>query len=124
MKTIDRIKMRRRGLGTVGLLWLVCCLTGAGLLWEKALSLEAPHSVQQHVKRIEDVKVGDYVLAKDPADSGPPTPHRVVALPRNWTEHVVHMRVQGGGELQATRMHPFWVDGNGWTNAKDLKFGD
>jgi hypothetical protein len=33
----------------------------------------------------------------------------------------VHISVQGGGELQATCSHPFWVEGKGWIYAKDLK---
>jgi hypothetical protein len=48
----------------------------------------------------------------------------VVALPRNWTEHVVHVEIDGGGELKATRNHPFWVEGRGWTAAKNLRAND
>ena len=75
-------------------------------------------------RSIEQIKVGDYVLAKDPLASGPPTPHRVIATPRNWTEHTVHVHLKGGGELQSTREHPFWVAGRGWVHAKDLEAGD
>lgn len=75
-------------------------------------------------KKIEDIRIGDYVLAKDPNDRGPPTPHRVIALPRNWTEHIVHVHLKDVGEIEATRNHPFYVDERGWVCASDLKIGD
>lgn len=120
----------RRGLSLAGLVWCLACLTGGGLLLAKAT---APASERPSVlsaqrppltKPIEDVRVGDWVLAKDPDEAGPPTAHRVTALPRNWTEHWVHVLVEGGGELQATREHPFWARGRGWVDAKDLRVGD
>ena len=75
-------------------------------------------------KSIEEVRVGDYVMAKDPSASGPPTPHRVTAISRHWTDHLVHIALMGGGELTATREHPFWVPGRGWVYAKDLRTGN
>ena len=121
---------RRRGVARLALVWLLGCLAaGGGLLAAGANHAAAPaaaagSSARPHTKAIEDVRVGDWVLAKDPGQAGPPTPHRVVALPRNWTEHVAHVRLEGGGELLATRSHPFWAEGRGWVDAADLRAGD
>jgi Pretoxin HINT domain len=118
------------------LVWLICCVAGGGWLmlgglkpaveshYARAVALTADDKPTYITKNIEDIQVGDWVLAKDPDDAGPPTPHRVIGLPRNWTEHVVHIQVKGQGDLQATRMHPFWVIGKGWTKAKDLQKED
>jgi hypothetical protein len=118
------------------LVWLICCLAGGGWLmlgglkpaveshYAPAVALTADDKPTYITKNIEDIQVGDWVLAKDPDDAGPPTPHRVIGLPRNWTEHVVHIQVKGQGDLQATRTHPFWVAGRGWLQAKDLRVGD
>src|SRR5207302_822245 len=89
----------------------------------RANTVERAHHARR-TKAIENVRVGDWVLAKDPTQAGPPTPHKVVALPRNWAEHVVHVHVDGEGQLEATRSHPFWVLGKGWVNADDLRSGD
>jgi len=125
----------RRGFSSVGFMLMLACFGLAGIFWLKAEAIDRDVKARQTAaslasqdshatKAIEDIKVGDYVLAKDPDDVGPPTPHRVVALPRNWTEHVVHVKVESGGELQATKNHPFWVAGRGWTDASDLHTGD
>lgn len=114
----------RTGFTWVSLIWLFACLSGAAWLVSMGVTPAQDRAPTLRTKAIEDIEVGDYVLAKDPNESGPPTAHKVVALPRNWTEHVVHVQVQGGGELQATREHPFWVVDRGWVPAKDLKAGD
>src|SRR5665213_1456190 len=116
--------IRSRGLVKLPLLWLVLCLAGAGWLLSMGASPNPGHARKLHTKAIEDVRVGDYVLAKDPQDAGSPALHRVVALPRNWTEHIVRVQLEGGGELQATREHPFWVAGKGWLPAKALHPND
>ncbi|HXE56129.1 MAG TPA: polymorphic toxin-type HINT domain-containing protein [Tepidisphaeraceae bacterium] len=111
-------------LSKLPLAWLIGCLCVAGIVWARGQPAPRPQIPKYITRNIEDVRVGDYVLAKDPGQAGPPTPHRVIALPRNWTEHIVHMTVEGGGELQATRNHPFYVDRKGWTEARDLHLGD
>jgi hypothetical protein len=118
----------RRDYATLPLVWLVACLAGAGLLLAQSTAIPKNPEQKVRTKSIEDVKVGDYVLAKDPDELGPPTPHQVTALPRNWTEHVVHVSVAGPdgatGEVQATREHPFYTRNRGWVKAKDLNSGD
>jgi hypothetical protein len=135
MSTQPKPSRRPGFLFRLPLLWLVCCLAGSGWLICSGLKSAVDahqttgilaESVQPTciTKNIEDINVGDYVLAKNPDESGLPTPHQVIGLPRNWTEHVVDVRVFGGGELWATCSHPFWVDGKGWTDAKNLSVGD
>lgn len=117
----------RSGFSSVAMIWFLC-FTSAGL-WlllggHAKPQPPTPHARHLITKNIEDIRVGDYVLAKDPNDAGPPTAHRVTALPRNWTQHIVHVQVEGGGEVQATRNHPFWVGGRGWIEARELHVGD
>lgn len=115
---------RRRGLARVALVWLLGCLTAGGGLLAVAPHSGQPAARRYRTKSIEDVRVGDWVLAKNPNEGGMPTPHQVLAVPRNWTEHVVHVGITGGGELQATRGHPFFTANRGWLDAKDLRSGD
>ena len=129
---------RRRGYAKTALVWLLAWGAARGFFLYKPAPKPAPPasaglrpvSAEQagptrlRTKNIEDIQVGDYVLAKDPEQPRPPTPHKVVGLPRNWTEYLVHLVVAGGGELQATRSQPFWVEGRGWTEAKEIHVGD
>jgi len=106
--------------------FIVACFAAGGLLFAFAAASprQAKPTPRYVTKNIEDVQVGDLILAKDPGQSGEATPHRVAALPRNWTEHVVHVQVEGGGEVRATKNHPFFVDGRGWVEASGLRVGD
>lgn len=106
--------------------FIFACFTAGGLLFASAAASRKakPTAPRYLTKNIEDVQVGDWVLAKDTGEAGRAGPHQVTALPRNWTEHVVHVQVEGGGEVQATRSHPFYVDGKGWTDASELTLGD
>lgn len=76
---------------------------------------------------IEDVHVGDEVVAADPG-SGTVAPHKVVRLvatPHRTTVTVV--TESDGGTTDAvgvTPDHPFWVDGRGWIAAGVLASGD
>jgi len=102
---------------------ILACFAAGGLLLASAIASPRMSPAKRVTKHIEDVKVGDWVLAKDPAEAGPPRPHQVIALPRNWTEHLVHIQV-ACGQVQATRSHPFYVEGEGWVSACDLKVHD
>ncbi|WP_375431496.1 polymorphic toxin-type HINT domain-containing protein [uncultured Friedmanniella sp.] len=73
-------------------------------------------------KPIEDITVGDEVLAADP-DTGETVAKRVV-------DTYVHADVDtyevqtSTGTVTSTAEHPFWVDGRGWTPVRDLQPGD
>jgi hypothetical protein len=132
----------RKAFSTLGLIWCLACFAGGGFLLYKGatdsgscagaptVQLTDSISSKDNTKNIEDVKVGDYVLAKNLDDPGPPTPHKVLAVIQSESLHVVHVGVSqssdstADGEIQATQFHPFWVRGQGWTFAKDLKTGD
>jgi nitrous oxide reductase accessory protein NosL len=79
-------------------------------------------------KSIEKIEEGDEVLATDPTTTKKPGPLKVVDLIRNHTEHLVAITVRDSSgktaHFQATREHPFWVKGMGWTLAKDLVQND
>ncbi|WP_375504208.1 polymorphic toxin-type HINT domain-containing protein [uncultured Jatrophihabitans sp.] len=70
-------------------------------------------------KAIEDIKVGDEVVAADP-ETGATHPKPVV-------ETYVHDDVEtwlvetSTGTVRSTAEHPFWVDGRGWTPVRKLQ---
>ncbi|WP_375504210.1 polymorphic toxin-type HINT domain-containing protein, partial [uncultured Jatrophihabitans sp.] len=73
-------------------------------------------------KAIEDIKVGDEVVAADP-ETGATHPKPVV-------DTYVHDDVEtwlvetSTGRVTSTAEHPFWVDGRGWTPVRELQPGD
>ena len=80
-------------------------------------------------KAIDTVKIGDSVIATDPA-TGTTGPHAVTALIRHSTDHVI-VDVAVAGEngvetIAATDHHPFYVTSNGgrWVDAGALAVGD
>ena len=70
-------------------------------------------------KPIEDVEVGDYVLAYN-EDTGESDWKPVVRLFRNETKEWYHIHA-AGEEIICTPNHPFYVIGKGFVEAKDLK---
>ena len=90
-------------------------------------SLDAAVSPYPHYipKKIEEIQVGDHVLAWD-EDSGEYASKPVVEVYQRVTDHLRILQLQSrkSGELQTiktTDEHPFWVDGTGWVNAGDLQ---
>jgi Pretoxin HINT domain len=73
-------------------------------------------------KNIEDIEVGDKVLAKD-EETGEQAYKEVVALHRNEKDTTYKLSV-GNQLIETTNNHPFWVEGKGWVLAIDLKVGD
>jgi RHS repeat-associated protein len=83
-------------------------------------------------RAIEEVAVGDKVLATDP-ESGETQARPVTRLiTGEGTKELVEVTVDTDGDagkatgaVVATRAHPFWVDGAGrWMDAGDLRVGD
>jgi tetratricopeptide (TPR) repeat protein len=70
---------------------------------------------------IETIKVGDSVVAQDPS-TGELTRGFVQATTLRPAAPLVKITL-GAHILSATRGHPFWVNGQGWTMAKHLKAG-
>ena len=70
---------------------------------------------------IEQVQVGDCVLAQNP-DTGELDYKAVLATTTRTTSRVIAVRT-AKETIRATRGHPFWVSGIGWQMAKELKAG-
>ena len=73
-------------------------------------------------KQIEHVRVGDRVLTQD-ITTGELTYNPVQATTLRPPAPLVRLNMEGK-TLRATRGHWFWVVGQGWQMAKDLKQGD
>ena len=76
-------------------------------------------------KAIEDVREGDFVLARDPHEPGEPEPRKVSQVHHTATYRLFHVWVgdEDGGEVIATGSHPFWTQ-RGWVEAEDLTSND
>ena len=71
---------------------------------------------------IEQIRIGDRVLAQHPktGELGYQTVQFTTLRPATTLVKIG----TGPNTLRATRGHPFWVTGDGWRLAKDLKAGD
>ncbi|MFX3646855.1 MAG: polymorphic toxin-type HINT domain-containing protein [Paenibacillus sp.] len=75
-------------------------------------------------KNIEDIEVGDKVLAKSEYDSDGELAYKeVTTLYRNQRDDIIKLHV-GEQVIETTNNHPFWVEGRGWVFADELKVGD
>ena len=78
---------------------------------------------------IEDIRVGDRVLARDEHDANDDLDYRrVVDVFQKTSDHLRTLVIAGDNgnveTLRTTDEHPFWVDGRGWTEAGHLREGD
>ncbi|KEZ48577.1 hypothetical protein AZ46_0216830 [Metabacillus indicus LMG 22858] len=73
-------------------------------------------------KPIEDIQVGDKVLAKD-EESGDQAYKEVEWLYERDVDTIYQLHIKGK-VIETTDEHPFWVVGEGWIKAKDLVKGD
>lgn len=76
-------------------------------------------------KPIEDVELGDEVIATDP-ETGEQGPRKVIDLIRHGGLHtMVDIQLSDGSQVDATDEHPFWVESEGeWVDAINLEAGD
>ncbi len=74
---------------------------------------------------IEQIRVGDWVLARDEA-SGEVAPSRVTRtfVTRNMAVIDVRIREAPGGDIRATAGHRFWTVDRGWVEASELTLGE
>jgi hypothetical protein len=80
-------------------------------------------------KAIEDIRVGDMVLARDQHDRLDDVELKPVTdVFVRTSNHIRHLTIVGGDgtveRLETTDEHPFWVDGRGWVDAGGLIAGD
>jgi len=74
------------------------------------------------VKNIEDIQVGDFVIADDPTTPGGIEGRRVLETFVRETDTLYDLYVDGE-VISTTGEHPFWVPDKGWVEAKDLVIG-
>ena len=75
-------------------------------------------------KPIEEIEVGDKVLAKSEINpEGELGYKEVTALYRNQRDDIIKLHV-GEQIIETTNNHPFWVEGKGWIYADELQVGD
>jgi len=74
------------------------------------------------LRPIEEIAVGDRVLAQDPA-TGKLSFEPVTAIHHNPPGETLNVRV-GEEEIRPSIFHRFWRSGRGWAMARDLKPGD
>ncbi|MCV3217127.1 polymorphic toxin-type HINT domain-containing protein [Plectonema radiosum NIES-515] len=74
------------------------------------------------IKNIEDIKVGDWVIADDPTTPGEIEARQVLDTFVRETTALVDLYVDGE-VISTTGEHPFWTPDKGWVEAKDLHVG-
>lgn len=74
-------------------------------------------------RAIEDVAVGDWVTAHDPA-TGQQVTREVVRTFVHTGIATYEVTLADGATVTTTVEHPFWVDGRGWTPAGELRTGE
>jgi RHS repeat-associated protein len=74
-------------------------------------------------KRIEEIREGDLLLARDQSDPTAPVEAKRVEAVFVRTGRLLHVHV-GGQVIRTTAEHPFWVEGHGWTPTRELRAGD
>ncbi|MEC0192289.1 polymorphic toxin-type HINT domain-containing protein, partial [Paenibacillus apiarius] len=77
---------------------------------------------EQGLKPIEEIQVGDQVQTRN-EETGELGYHPVEELFQRETDETYHVKVNGT-TIITTAEHPFWVAGEGWVEARDLKKGD
>jgi RHS repeat-associated protein len=74
------------------------------------------------IKNIQDIKVGDRVIADDPTTPGEIEARQVTDTFIRETTALVDLYVDGE-VISTTGEHPFWTPDKGWVEAKDLEVG-
>lgn len=90
--------------------------------------LDPNHPSKLLTKSIEDIQVGDYVVARDQSNERDNLDlRRVVQVFRRTSDHLRIVRYKdsrGNVEtIKTTDEHPFWVEAVGWLRAGDLEAG-
>jgi RHS repeat-associated protein len=73
-------------------------------------------------KKIEDIQVGDWVVADDPNTIGEIEYKQVLDTFVRRTDKLVDLYIDGE-VISTTGEHPFWTPDKGWVEAKDLVVG-
>jgi RHS repeat-associated protein len=74
------------------------------------------------LKNIEDIQVGDWVIADDPTTPGEIESRQVTNTFIRHTDKLVDLYIDGE-VISTTGEHPFWTPDQGWIEAKNLTVG-
>ena len=100
-------------------------LVSCALCFPAGTTVATPHGEQD----IQTLKVGDQVLAEDPA-TGKVGVERVQAVIHDPASALIEVELSDGSSIKVTADHPFWVDRGidflapGWMPAGQLRPGD
>jgi hypothetical protein len=86
------------------------------------LAAGTPVQTAQGMTAIEEIKVGDLVLSQDP-QSGELTYKPVLKTTIRPAGKLVKVEVGADQRFEASGGHLFWVAGDGWVKARELKSG-
>ncbi|NJM21690.1 MAG: hypothetical protein HC907_24750, partial [Richelia sp. SM1_7_0] len=75
------------------------------------------------IKDIEDIEIGDWVIADDPTTPGEIEKRQVLDAFSREADVIFDLYVDGE-VISTTAEHAFWTPDKGWVEAKDLKVGD
>jgi hypothetical protein len=97
--------------------------------WQRAQALLScfaagtPLLTPEGAKPIEQFRPGDLVLSR--AEDVPDGPLEAMVVEEVFvrTGRILHLHA-GGQVIRTTPEHPFWVEGQGWTRASELRLGD
>ncbi|MGC8787636.1 MAG: polymorphic toxin-type HINT domain-containing protein [Anaerolineae bacterium] len=87
-----------------------------------SFSAQTDVATLEGAKDIAAVEVGDYVLAWNEADGT--LGYYEVTATFSHADQVLTELIIDGEWLETTPEHPFYVEGKGWVEAEDLRFGD
>jgi len=113
------------GYGAVehGMKALMGLLDTASAFGQACFAAGTPILTDEGWKPIEDVRRGDRVLSAPEDDPEAASEYRLVEETFQRYSPVMEVRV-GGRTILTTAEHPFWVHGEGWRQAQQLKTGD
>jgi hypothetical protein len=87
----------------------------------------ATHSSNYSLRRIEDIRAGDIVYARDP-QTGETTSRKVLRTFKRTSRHLQLLGIENPdgtvSQIETTGEHPFFVKDRGQVNAADLEIGD
>jgi RHS repeat-associated protein len=91
--------------------------------WTKCFPAGTPVRTPEGSRPIETLRPGDMVLSQPEDDPEAPVERRVIERVFVHESHLVRVRV-ADRVIRCTPDHPFYVRGQGWTGAGDLREGD
>ena len=98
-------------------------LSSLSMIFMKCFTGDTLVSTESGQCRIDEVSAGDYVWAEDTV-TGEQVLKRVTKVYVKETDHLVHVGISTGEEIETTENHPFYTEDRGWVAASDLYEGE